>query len=223
MSLFAQLPDLPQMNIVTENAQNTMSWNSQYDGIKSIAIQRSADSIRNFITIGVLNAPKKGAGYYTDDRPLAGKNYYRLSINFAGDVEWFSNLYKVVLDSAVIARSMEEAIKSGITKTNTNYNSASTGGTSNTESKPTDFYYTPSTQVYTNPYTGHININLADALSKKYSIRIFDPSKNEVLRVARVIKTNLILDKANFNLPGTYSFQLFDGTTLIETGYITIY
>lgn len=212
-----QVPQLPAMQIVTDNAKNVLSWTCQYDGIKSIAIQRSSDSVRNYVTIGVLTAPKKGIQTYTDSRPMIGKNSYRLSILFAGDIEWFSNTYKVIMDSDVIAKSLEGAIKSGTTNAIT----ANSNGTNATQS--TDFYYTPSTRIYTNPYTGHININLEDALTKKYSIRFFDPNKNEVLRVSRVIKTALVLDKNNFNSKGTYSFQLFDGTVLNETGYITIY
>ena len=55
-------------------------------------------------------------------------------------------------------------------------------------------------------------------MSKKYSIRFLDPDKNEVLRVARVTKTELILDKNNFNAKGIYQFQLYDELTLVEFG-----
>lgn len=213
----AQVPQLPAMQIVTDNAKNILSWTSQYDGIKSISIQRSSDSVSNFVTIGLLANPKKGVQKFTDLKPLIGKNSYRLSILFAGDVEWFSNTYKVIMDSEVIAKSIEGVIESGST------NAISSPVNVPAVTQPTDFYYTPSVRIYTNPYTGHININLEDALSKKYSIRFFDPSKNEILRISRVIKTALVLDKNNFNAKGTYSFQLFDGSTLNETGYITVY
>ncbi len=211
---FAQAPELPAMNIVTENAKNILSWTNQFDGVKTIAVQRSLDSVRNFVTIGILNAPKKGVGTYTDERPLPGKNHYRLSIGFAGDLEWYSNVYKVLLDSALIAKSNLGAIETGSTNSNT-YTDA--------KAAVTDFYYTPSSRIYTNPYTGHINITLNDALSKKYSIRFYDPEKTEVLRISRVSKTTLILDKNNFNSRGTYNFKLFEGSTLVETGFITIY
>jgi hypothetical protein len=213
----SKVPQLPAMQIVTEQAKNILSWTSQYDGIKSIAIQRSADSVRNFVTIGVLATPKKGIQTYTDLRPLIGKNSYRLSILFAGDVVWFSNTYKVIMDSEVIAKSIEEVIKPDTAI------AISTPVNVPAVSQPTDFYFTPSVRIYTNPYSGHININLEDALSKKYSIRFFDPAKNEILRVSRIIKTTLILDKNNFNAKGTYSFQLFDGSIIHETGYITVY
>lgn len=216
--LQAQPPQLPAMQIVTNQAKNVLSWTLQYDGVKSIAIQRSADSVRNFATIGVITAPKKGILSYTDARPEIGKNYYRLSITFAGDVEWFSNNYKVEIDSATIAKSLQEIIQSGSSKS-----IVANPATKSNQIESTDFYYTPSTRIYTNPYTGHVNITLEDALNKKYSIRFFDPEKNEVLRVSRVTKKHLVLDKNNFNAKGTYSFQLFEGSSLNETGYITIY
>lgn len=222
---FAQVaspPLLPFMSIVTENAQNILNWTSQFDGVKSIAVQRSADSVRNFVTIGVLSNPKKGIQRYVDELPLAGKNHYRLSVNFAGDLEWFSNTYKVYLDSATIANSLKGGIKSGTTKS-VPIEDSGNQTTSAATPKSTEFYYPPSTHVYTNPYTGHINITLEDALSKKYSLRFFDPNKNEVLKVSRISRPNLVLDKNNFNGKGTFQFQLFDGNELIETGYITIY
>ena len=289
------VPQLPSMQIITNQAKNILSWTCQYDGIKSIAIQRSSDSVRNFVTIGVLATPKKGIQTYTDLRPLIGKNSYRLSILFAGDVVWFSNTYKVIMDTEVIAKPIEEVIKldttfavstpvnapavkqptdfdftpsvNNDTNPNSGYINTNLEDTlskkyavewfSNTSkvimdteviaksieevikpnttiavskpvnvpafSQPTDFYFTPSVRIYTNPNNGHININLEDALSKKYSIRFFDPAKNEILRVSRIIKTTLILDKNNFNAKGTYSFQLFDGSIIHETGYITVY
>jgi hypothetical protein len=216
LTCFAQAPQLPAMNIITEKAMNVLTWTNQYDGVKSIAVQRSVDSIRNFITIGFIDAPKKGIMTYTDEHPMPGRNHYRLSVGFAGDVEWNTNVYKVILDSAIIAKSVLGAIETGTTnsKNNTNLNNTTT---------TTDFYYTPSSRIYTNPYTGHINISLDDAMKKKYAVRFYDPEEKEVLRIARISKTVLILDKNNFNARGTYHFKLFDGTSLVETGYVTIY
>jgi hypothetical protein len=207
-----QVPQLPAMQIVTDETINILSWNSQYHGIKSIAIQRFSDSLNNFVTIGLVTKPKIGLHSYTDIQPLVGVNSYRLLILFAGDVEWFSNTYQVITKNQDVDHSIVEPIRSNKTTP------ASTPPT-----KPAEFVYTPSARIYTNATTKHIQINLEDALSKKYSIRFFDPSKNEILRISRVIKTKLILDKNNFNSKGTYSFQLFDGSILIETGYITVY
>ncbi len=248
------------MSLLTSNAQNKLTWTCQFDGVKSISIQRSVDSVRNFLAIGSLSTPKKGIQTYTDLHPVVGKNYYRLCVIFSGDLQWFSNTYKVLVDSATFAKAMQDAEKANAAKLIAQKNSDSikkaiaVTNTSNAkprmqdstlkvnkvastdsvikaaapppppiEEKPKEFFYTPSAQVYNNPYTGHVNINLPDALSKKYSIRFLDPDKNEVLRVARVTKTELILDKNNFNAKGVYQFQLYDGLTLVESGYVTIY
>lgn len=207
-----QAPQLPAMQVVMDEAVITLSWNSQYHGIKSIAIQRFSDSLNNFETIGIVEKPNIGLHSYTDIQPLSGINSYRLCIVFAGDLEWYSNMYKVITPNKAMSNSIEVP---SLSKNKTSVSSPAP--------KPAEFIYTPSARIYTNATTKHIHINLEDALSKKYSIRFFDPSKNEILRISRVIKTKLILDKNNFNSKGTYSFQLFDGSILTETGYITVY
>ena len=317
---------LPAIMVSTEQAENNLTWYCQYEGVKSISVQRSADSVRNFTTIGLINAPKKGNGTYRDLHPNVGKNYYRLSIAFGGDLEWFSNTYKIILDSATIAKVQQEkaaaalaviesmkaaeaaaqaaaeqqaaseralnalkeearvaklkaaaekkaaqlekekvaAATAALIKAETKVDNIAQEktepiaemkvenkvdklekekATPTAESKldkkvakkeksnlliepvvaPPPFTFVPSTKIYTNPYTGHVNIKLEDAWNRRYSIRFYDPSKNEVLRISRVSKPSLVLDKNNFNSRGIYSFQLFDGSAVIDTGFVTIY
>ena len=317
---------LPAIMVSTEQAENNLTWYCQYEGVKSISVQRSADSVRNFTTIGLINAPKKGNGTYRDLHPTVGKNYYRLSIAFGGDLEWFSNTYKIILDSATIAKVQQEKAAAALAVIETmkaaeaaaqaaaeqkaaseralnalkeearvaklneaaekkaaqlekEKAAAATAAlikaakkvdniaqektealaemkaksnvdklekekaTPTAESKldkkvakkeksnlliepvvaPPPFTFVPSTKIYTNPNTGHVTIKLEDAWNRRYSIRFYDPSKNEVLRISRVSKPSLVLDKNNFNSRGIYSFQLFDGSAVIDTGFVTIY
>ncbi len=286
---------LPAIMVSTEQAENKLSWYCQYDGVKSIAIQRSADSVRNFTTIGLINAPKKGNGTYKDLHPNVGKNYYRLSIEFGGDLEWFSNTYKVILDSATIAKALQEKAAAALAAAEAakaaaaavqaaaerkaeseralkalkeearlaKLKSVAESKIEKAENKvdkivkekaepvvepkaekkiakkekektkidpigepvlaPPPFTFVPSTKIYTNPYTGHVNIKLEDAWNRRYSIRFYDPSKNEVLRISRVSKPSLVLDKNNFNSRGIYSFQLFDGSAVVDSGFVNIY
>ena len=252
----AQFPDLPGVNIVSINAQNILKWNSNYDGLAFIAIQRSKDSIRNFSTIGQLAKPKKGHLFYTDSKPMPGRNFYRLQISFGGDVEWYSNVCAATVDSALLMQQLAIAAKQDSINRATNPKPTSTPAPNkpspttpqpkpiannasetpqvavNNEPppppppppppKPVPFYYTPSTQVFSNPYTGHITIQLSDAVDKNYKLYFYDQDKNEVLRVSRIQETLLILDKNNFNRRGVYSFTLFNGTDTVEQGYITI-
>ncbi|MEZ5046523.1 MAG: hypothetical protein R2831_05980 [Chitinophagaceae bacterium] len=214
------LATLPALQLNTENGHNIIQWSSQYDGVKAIAIQRSPDSVFNFVTIETLSSPKKGIGRYADKSPMLGNNYYRLCVFFNGDLEWFSNTYKVVLDSATIAKSHEQSIKTGTTNSKPLNTTTKENTSTNNEN---DFYYTPSTKVFTNPYSGHVVISLNDAISQKYNLRFYDMKKNEVLKISRIMKPYLILDKNNFNAKGNFQFQLFNGTSLVETGYITIF
>ncbi len=210
--------ELPALTIETVSGQNKISWGCSYTGIKSMIVQRSEDSVLNFKTIGFIAKPKKGINSYTDERPLLGKNYYRVLVLFQSELEWFSNTYKVVLDSTLIAQSRLKSLRTG----STNAKDASDVNT-NGNTNYTDFYYEPSTQVYTNPYTGHINISLADAREKRYSISFYDPKKEEVLKITRLKQTTVILDKYNFNARGTYSFKLREGDQVVEKGFVTIY
>lgn len=102
---------LPELELITEQAENLLSWYCQFDGVKAISVQRSSDSVRNFTTIGMLNNPKKGNQFYRDLHPVVGKNYYRLSIEFGSDLEWFSNTYKCVIDSASFMKAILEKTK----------------------------------------------------------------------------------------------------------------
>ncbi|MBK7762558.1 MAG: hypothetical protein IPI46_04200 [Bacteroidetes bacterium] len=233
---------LPEIELISEQAENVLSWFCQFDGVKAISVQRSADSVRNFTTIGMLNNPKKGNQYFRDLHPVVGKNYYRLSIEFGSDLEWFSNTYKSVIDSATFMKAIVEKTKlaeqkeaeirlleqASASKRNTTVGSTTSRVPEIREEKPIPpkpevFTFMPSEKIYTDPFSGHVQIKLEDALSRHYNIRFYDPAKNEVLRISRVSKSLLILDKNNFNSRGIYGFTLFDGNEKIESGYVTIY
>src|ERR1043165_1812618 len=78
-------PLLPDMVGTTQKGVNILSWTSQYDGLKSIAVQRSADSTYNYVSIGYVKNLKKGPQAFIDGHPVPGKNWYRLYIVFNSD------------------------------------------------------------------------------------------------------------------------------------------
>ncbi len=225
------------MNLSISNAEIQLDWYCQFDGVKAIAVQRSTDSVRNFNTIALLTKPKKGNLSYRDLHPLAGKNYYRLSVEFGNELEWFSNTYKAMIDSATLAQAVEEKNRMAekiaqelskpavVAPTEKAVKPVKPAPEVKTDipASPPPFSFTPSDKIHTDPFSGHIRIELGDALSKHYTIRFYDPSQNEILRVSRVSKPVLILDKNNFNSKGIYSFKLFDNNVLVESGYITIF
>ena len=75
-------PTLPDIMVLTQNGVNIISWVSQYEGLKSIAVQRSADSVFNYATIGYVKNLKKGPQAFIDGHPNPGVNWYRLTIVF---------------------------------------------------------------------------------------------------------------------------------------------
>ena len=93
-------PVLPDIVGATDKGINVLSWTSQYDGIKSIAVQRSSDSVYNFATIGYVKNLKKVTQAFIDGHPVPGNNWYRLYINFNSDLTWYSNRFKIFVDSA---------------------------------------------------------------------------------------------------------------------------
>lgn len=93
-------PMLPDIAVSKDKGINIITWNCQYDGLKSIAVQRSSDSVYNYTTIGYVKNLKKGVQAYIDGHPNPGKNYYRLYIVFNSQLTWYSNRTRMKVDSA---------------------------------------------------------------------------------------------------------------------------
>ena len=198
-------PPLPDLQAVSSKGVNVISWLSTFDGIKSIAVQRSNDSVYNYSTIGYVKDLKKGVQAFIDGHPNPGVNWYRLYIVFSSDLTWFSNRAKLVVDSADIMSKRvlppNDSLQKMVTTIRSQY-------------------------VFTNPFTGHVNVELPDTADRKnvYSLTFFDQKDNQVLEVPKVAEQSIIIDKRNFQRKGIYKFELRkDNVTLIEKGYITIY
>src|ERR1043166_32468 len=93
-------PMLPDMIGLTQKGMNILSWTSPYESLKSIAVQRSPDSIYNYAAIGYVKGLKKGPQAFIDGHPIPGLNWYRLYIVFNSDLTWFSNRIKLFVDSS---------------------------------------------------------------------------------------------------------------------------
>lgn len=214
---------LPDITSITQNGLNILSWTSQYDGIKSIAVQRSADSAYNYATIGYVKNLKKGQQAFIDGHPLPGNNFYRLYIVFASDLTWYSNRTKLFVDSA-------QLLKQAVLPPNDSLQKMIGGLTLDPSGSPDPseinaYTYIRSIYVFTNPFTGHINVELPDDEDKSanYSVNFFDTKDKRVLEVARVPQHSVIIDKRNFQKKGMYKFELKKNKDILETGYITIY
>lgn len=217
---FAQ-SSLPEVNIINQKGVNVLSWMNQYDGIKSIAVQRSADSIYNFSTIGYVKKLQKGPQAFIDGHPSPGTNWYRLYIVFSSDLTWYSNRVKIFVDSAQLLNQNVLPPNDSLQ----NLVNMLTPGSTGDASEVNAYTYIRSQYVFTNPFTGHVNIELPENRDKKsvFSLRFFDQKNHEILEVPKIPQASVIIDKRNFQRKGIFKFELRKDNSLVETGYITIY
>jgi len=218
LSVAAQ-PALPDVGAVTKDGINVLSWTNPYtSGVKSITIQRSADSTYNYATIGLINNTAQAAQTFVDAHPLLGTNWYRVVVLFNSDADWKSNLVKLVVDSNAIANRKPLPPNDSLQKLISQMGSGTEALKNvNTVSYPRSKY------VFTNPFTGNINIELEDAFSTSYSVIFYDQTGKQVLEIPRVNDTVVILDKRNFQAAGLFRFKLFKNKQEFDTGYVTIY
>jgi hypothetical protein len=287
-------PVLPDMIGATQDGMNVLTWTCQYDGIKSIAVQRSRDSVFNFVTIGYVKDLAKGPQAFIDGHPQPGANWYRLYIVFNSNLTWYSNYLKLEVDSMellkqkvlppndslqvfaskvkmveVSADKSTEGASEGLSdkpsdtprgKSVGKTKGKANGGTlvvGNTSEKPLPppveektpgkrppappakklpvikipdisseadaVAYIKSRYVFTNPFTGHVNIEIPDAPKYQYSIVFFNRDNQPVLEIPRIREPSVVVDKRNFQRKGLYKFELSKDKAKLETGFITIY
>jgi hypothetical protein len=177
---------LPHITVQYNNGKNYLSWKSGYSGIKQIGVQRSQDSLFNYATIGHVSQPDKKVNQFVDNHPRPGRNYYRLFILLANNSYFFSVPANQSLEPATLL-----------------------GATTSPEA------FTPSVYVYTNP-EGNVNISLAGADTKHYSIRFFDAQDHFLFALNDIQRPFLILDKSNFLRGGWYHYVLYEDQKVKE-------
>jgi hypothetical protein len=230
----AAQPQLPEVIGAAQHGLTLISWTAQFDGIKSIAVQRSSDSVYNFTTIGYVKNTKKGPQGFVDGHPMPGKNYYRLYIAFSSDLTWFSNRLRVEVDSAQILAagiippndSLQKLVPRAISALSGLKFDSTTGSLLGNIKLPTLVPNTPeivpSIYVFTNPFNGHINIELPDVKTKAYDIRFFDNAEKMILEIPRVNESPVILDKRNFQRKGYFHFEILRDREKWEKGIIVV-
>ncbi len=212
-------PDLPAIASVSDKGINILSWSNPYEsGIQSIAIQRSADSNYNFVTIGYVPDLKKGPQTFVDAHPMPGLNWYRLIILFKSDMEWKSNLARLHVDSAAIANRKQLPDNDSLQKL-----VSKAGGATEALKNLNTISYPKSQYVFSNPFTGNINIEIADAFQHTYSLVFYDQEDHVVLRIDRINDKVVILDKRNFQNTGVFKFKLFKNKEEFDKGFVTLY
>lgn len=196
------VPVLPNFQALIKPGKIQLDWISGFPNAAQIGIQRSLDSVLNFVTIGYASYPTESRNAYLDNKPLPGKNYYRLFILFKDNRYMYSKTVLAVPDSTISATAV---LGAGDV---TNANQQATGTQSTVPWKPSAYVYTTA--------DGNVNIRLPQAAQKKYSIKFYEPAGAFLFEIEQVQEPFLILEKATFMHAGWFNFEIYEEGKLYE-------
>ena len=81
-----------------------ISWNNPYKDCIQLAVQKSADSSKNFRTIFSAQSPELAASGFVDNNPFQGiKSYYRIFYVLDGGAYYFTNAIEVEIKQDPVA------------------------------------------------------------------------------------------------------------------------
>ncbi|CAL1520009.1 hypothetical protein [Chitinophaga sp. MM2321] len=194
-------PVLPEFSASIKTGKIQLDWLSGFRDVKEIGIQRSLDSVLNFNTIGYASYPMQTRNAYLDNKPLPGTNYYRLFILFNNGRFMYSKTMLALSDSTIRADQKLEY--------------ADIKDASKEKGEAERIAWHPSNYIYTTA-DGNVNIRLADAPKKKYSIKFFESNGTFLFDIDQVKGPALILEKAIFMHAGWFNFELYEEGKLKE-------
>lgn len=197
---FAQ-DTLPKITVTKLGRKVLVSWVNPYLNTANINIQRSADSLKGFSTIGsVINVDARTNGFVDTKEFLPSNQYYRLFISFNGGSYTFTQSLRPSEDTTNLNIPIEIP-----------FNEETRGKS----------WFVPSYHVYTGK-DNNVIISLRDAEKRKYTIRFFEADGTFLFEINKISKPLLILDKVNFVHSGLFLFELLDGKIIIEKHKIYI-
>src|ERR1700761_893844 len=85
-------PTLPEISAIYHNGTMVLSWDCQYDNVKSIKVLRSDNRTRDFYTIGFVTNLQMGKQVYVNYHPLDGVNCYQVEVSFLKEKDLSSNV-----------------------------------------------------------------------------------------------------------------------------------
>ena len=196
---FAQ-DTLPRINVKNISNKIIISWKVTYGAkINTINIQRSADSLKNFTSIGSVLEPMNRENGFVDNKAPNPNMYYRVFVAFEGGSYIFTKSYRPVKDTATKVIILPPSQTMDPSKV----------------IPPPPAGFVPSNFIFTGK-DNNVIIDLHDAASSKYSIKFFDEKNNPVFEIHKVTDPYLIIEKVNFLHAGWFYFILYDNGILKE-------
>jgi hypothetical protein len=187
---FAQ-DTLPKVTVTQLGRKVLVSWINPYMSVTTINLQRSADSLKDFKTIGsVLNVKAVNNGL-ADTKEFIPAQYYRLFISFEGGNYIFTKSHKPGPDTLKTLPVIQEI------------------------TQPVKTWFVASRHVYTGR-DNNVIISLPDADKNKYSIKFYEADGTFLFELKKISENYLTLDKVNFMHSGLFNFELFQNKIIIE-------
>jgi len=210
-NVFAQ-DTLPSISVKNRNGKIIISWKNTYGAkINNINIQRSADSVKKFTTIGTVLNPLNKENGYVDAKPPQGKIFYRVFVAFEGGDYVFTRSYRPAIDTT---REVELAEKNELFEKDPNEDK--TDEKKDAVVKPTPPpAFVPSKFVFTGK-DNNVIINLPDAATQKYSIKFYEENGTPLFELHSIKEPYLILEKVNFLHSGWFYYDLLNNGILLE-------
>ena len=210
---------LPRITVKNISNKVIVSWTNTYGAnISTINIQRSSDSIKNFITIGSVLEPMNRENGFVDSKSPNPKMFYRVFVAFEGGRYFFTASYHPVKDSSVAISDKIEDMIPGYK--NSPANTSKTPGLTPIPSPlspppPPKYVFVPSKFIYIGK-DNNVIIELSEATGSRFSVKFYDEKDNPIFEIKKISEPFLIIEKVNFKHAGWFYFKLFDNGILKE-------
>lgn len=197
---FAQ-DTLPRISVTELGKKVLVSWNNPYTNAVNINIQRSADSTKDFTTIGSALNVGPGINGFTDPKEFVPSNqYYRLFISFEGGSYIFTQSHRPVKDTSKKIVVIEKPVVPSVVKPVVPHFRN---------------VFVPSKHVFTGK-DNNVIISLPDFAKNKYSIKFYEDNGNFLFELKKIPEAYLTLDKVNFRHAGLFIFEIYNNRIIIE-------
>lgn len=223
---------LPDFTLKNTNNQVSILWQNRYlQQVKSISVQRSFDSAKNYSTIVTVMNPQNAINGYIDKKPPYSKMWYRLFIVFDTGNYVFTPaqkpVYTTVVDytplikeiSALYENNGQPKKNNGTAKKDKNGKPAKVVGTEVVSSMITY----PSKRVFTDAFRdNNIVIELPNVKKLNYTIKFFTEDYVPLFELKNLADDFMILEKVNFYQSGWYLFEIYRNDRLLEENKLYI-
>ena len=224
--VIAQNDTLPKFTLKKKEGKVSVSWINRYPNAHQVTIQRSKDSLKNFITIFSLPDPSLHKYNYTDEKAPNDSMFYRIFILIEGTNYFFSGSKKPVKDTTKEVTVLKTINIKGFEIKNQEEKKKQEDDKSvvdkKTDAQPKEekpvvkkYVWAPSVYVFTAD-DGNISIVCPDYKTKKYTIRFFEENDTSLFELHEVKESPLLMDKVNFLHSGWFKFELYENGQLIE-------